>query len=45
VLDSVPRCRWSRAELARLVGLAFVPFGTFFNMGFIRQRERRLAAA
>ena len=38
IIDSMPRCTWTKGELARLIGLAFVPFGTFFNIGFLKRR-------
>lgn len=30
---------WTGAEMARLVIPAFIPFGTFFNIGFLRRRS------
>lgn len=29
---------WSRAEAARLIGAAFVPFGAFFNVAWLKRR-------
>lgn len=33
---------WSRAEMARLAIPAFIPFGTFFNMGFLNRKAAAL---
>lgn len=35
---------WSRGELARLIGAAFVPFGGFANAGLLRRKEASAAA-
>jgi integral membrane protein len=36
---------WNRGELARLLVPAFIPFGTFFNIGFLRRKAAALPAA
>ena len=33
---------WQRADVARLVGTAFVPGGAFFNLRWLREKERTL---
>lgn len=38
VVSSRPVFNWTGAELARLILPAFIPFGTFFNLGFLRRR-------
>jgi hypothetical protein len=35
---------WTRRELARLIGAAFIPFGGFANAGFLRRKEAAAAA-
>jgi integral membrane protein len=35
---------WSRAEIARLIFGAFVPFGGFINARMLRRRQAELAA-
>lgn len=35
---------WSRAETMRLLLPAFIPFGTFFNVGFLNRKDATLAA-
>lgn len=44
VISSVSGGGWSRREVARLVVAAFIPFGGFFNAGFLRRREDAIAA-
>jgi len=34
---------WRRADVARLVATAFVPGGAFFNLRWLREKERSLA--
>lgn len=34
---------WRRAELARLAVPAFIPFGTFFNMPFLRRKQAQIS--
>ncbi len=38
VVNSASGGLWRKAEVVRLLILAFVPFGTFFNTGMIRRR-------
>lgn len=45
VLSSRAMLGWSHAEMARLILPAFIPFGTFFNIGFLRRRSNPEAAA
>lgn len=33
---------WSNGEMARLLIPAFIPFGTFFNVGFLNRKGARL---
>jgi integral membrane protein len=38
VLSSRAVLGWTNAEMARLILPAFIPFGTFFNIGFLRRK-------
>lgn len=33
---------WTMTETLRLLGPAFIPFGTFFNIGFLNRKDRTL---
>lgn len=35
---------WTGTETMRLLLPAFIPFGTFFNVGFLNRKEARLTA-
>jgi integral membrane protein len=39
VFDTVTEGGWTRAETARLVATAFVPFGGFFNLPLLRRKQ------
>jgi integral membrane protein len=41
-IDVLSGRKWSRTEAARLIGAAFVPFGAFFNVGWLKRREAAL---
>jgi integral membrane protein len=41
-IDALSGRKWNRAEAARLIGAAFVPFGAFFNVGWLKRREAAL---
>lgn len=45
VIATVSGGGWNRAEIARLVLAAFVPFGAFANRGFLKRKEAALAGA
>ncbi|HEY0210531.1 DUF3817 domain-containing protein [Acerihabitans sp.] len=38
VINTASGGMWRKAQVARLLLLAFIPFGTFFNMGMITRR-------
>jgi integral membrane protein len=44
VVATVSAGGWSRAEIARLIFAAFVPFGGFINVRMLRRRQAELAA-
>ncbi len=39
VINTASGGMWRKGEVARLLILAFIPFGTFFNLGMIRRRS------
>lgn len=39
VINTASGGMWRRGQVARLLILAFVPFGTFFNVAMIKRRE------
>ncbi|WP_413731351.1 DUF3817 domain-containing protein [Sodalis sp. RH20] len=39
VVNTAAGGMWRKAQVARLLILAFIPFGTFFNVGMIKRRE------
>lgn len=39
VINTASGGMWRKAQVARLLILAFIPFGTFFNVGMITRRE------
>ncbi|WP_413735660.1 DUF3817 domain-containing protein [Sodalis sp. RH21] len=39
VINSASAGLWRKAQVMRLLILAFIPFGTFFNVGMIKRRE------
>ncbi|NDL61571.1 DUF3817 domain-containing protein [Enterobacteriales bacterium SAP-6] len=38
VINTASGGMWRKAQVARLLILAFIPFGTFFNVGTIKRR-------
>jgi integral membrane protein len=43
LIQTVSGADWSRAEIARAVIVAFIPFGAFANERFLKRKERALA--
>ena len=44
VVETVSGGGWSRGEVARLVAIAFVPFGGFTNGGFLKRKAAAFAS-
>lgn len=42
VLQTVSTATWRRGEIARMLIVAFIPFGAFFNAPFMRRKEEEL---
>lgn len=45
VIDTAVGGPWKKGEIARLVIAAFVPFGSFANLGFLHRKEAALQAS
>lgn len=45
LIQTVSGADWSRAEIARAVIVAFIPFGAFANERFLRRKELALAGS
>jgi len=39
VINTASGGMWRKGQVARLLLLAFIPFGTFFNLGMIKRRS------
>lgn len=44
ILSTRAQLGWTGAETLRLLVPAFIPFGTFFNVGFLNRKDALLAA-
>jgi len=45
VINTASAGLWRKGQVTRLLLLAFIPFGTFFNIGMIKRREAGPAVA
>jgi integral membrane protein len=45
LIQTVASADWSRAEIARAIIVAFIPFGAFANERFLRRKELALAGS
>src|ERR1700716_3768888 len=45
LIQTVSGADWSRAEIARAVIVAFIPFGAFANERFLKRKELALAGS
>jgi len=45
LIQTVSGADWSRAEIARAVIMAFIPFGTFANERFLKRKELGLSGS
>lgn len=43
-ISTVSGGSWRRAEIARLIGGALIPFGGFFNAGMLQRKQAAIAA-